>query len=91
MKIRELMEALSHLNPELEIRIPDTFWQNEGWGEATEDFDRLNPIVYTFTVDEENGCIILNDRDLVEDEWEDCIGDLEMGFDPYEGGYTYDC
>ena len=44
MKIRELMEALSHLNPDLEVRIPDTFWQSEGWGEAAEDFDRLNPL-----------------------------------------------
>jgi len=91
MKIRELMEALSKLNPELEVRIPDTFWHSEGWGENAEDFDCLNPVVYTFTVDEENNCVILNDRNLVEDEWTDCIDDLEMGFDPYEGCYTYDC
>lgn len=26
-----------------------------------------------------------------EDEWDDDDPDLEVGFDPYEGGYTWDC
>ena len=31
MTVRELIEALSVLNPDLEVRIEDTYTRNEGW------------------------------------------------------------
>ena len=32
-----------------------------------------------------------DDPDEEEYEYSDSDDDLEMGFDPYEGGYTWDC
>ena len=37
----------------------------------------------------ERGLSCENIYEIDEDEWDDC--DNEMGFDPYEGCYTFDC
>ena len=65
-----------------------------------------NPITITIAVLEEQGkidlaeqlyneCLALGCDEDGEDPWdedEECLnGDEEMGFDPYEGCYTYDC
>lgn len=42
-------------------------------------------------VDGETGEIITSSDEYYDDELDDYEADLECGFDPYEGGYTYDC
>lgn len=37
MKAKELMEMLAKLDPEMEIRFRDTYWENEGYGERADD------------------------------------------------------
>lgn len=37
MKVKELMELLSKLDPDMEIRFRDTYWESEGYGSRAED------------------------------------------------------
>lgn len=37
MKVRELMELLSTMDENMEVRFLDTFWESEGWGEHAHD------------------------------------------------------
>lgn len=37
MKVKELMEMLAKLDPDMEIRFRDTYWENEGYGSQADD------------------------------------------------------
>lgn len=37
MTAKELIEMLTKLDPETEIRFRDTYWENEGYGERADD------------------------------------------------------
>ena len=42
-------------------------------------------------VDGETGEVITSSDEYYNDELDDYEADVECGFDPYEGCYTYDC
>lgn len=46
----------------------------------------LHTLLLLAEVEEEE---FLDEED--EEDWDEEPADLEMGFDPYEGGYTWDC
>lgn len=37
MKVKELMEMLAKLDPDMEIRFRDTYWESEGYGSRADD------------------------------------------------------
>lgn len=55
MKIRELIEMLSKMDQEMEVRVTDTFWMEEGYGEHAHDPAYLTTPLGTVVEDEVNG------------------------------------
>ena len=45
MTIKELMARLAELDENLVVRVPDTYWQGEGYGEHWQDLDWQMPMV----------------------------------------------
>ena len=45
MTVREMMAALAQMDPDMEVRMPDTYWESEGYGEHADDVDYLMPRV----------------------------------------------
>ena len=44
-----------------------------------------------FEEDEERDFFLEEEEEFEEEEFDDDSWDLEVGFDPYEGCYSYDC
>ena len=76
MTVRELMEALSKMNPDALVRIPDTYWMNEGYGPHADDPELLWPKVTE--VYEKGGAVRLEADEEDEDGWDE---DEEEGWD----------
>ena len=55
MKVKELMEMLAKLDPEMEIRYRDTYWENEGYGDRADDLNYLTCKVVAVHLKEMNG------------------------------------
>ena len=55
MKVKELMEMLAKLDPEMEIRFRDTYWESEGYGERADDPNYLTRKVVAVHLKEMNG------------------------------------
>ncbi len=65
MTVRELIASLLKLPQDSIVRIPDTFWQNEGYGPHYNDFELLWPRVTD--VQDCNGYVVLNADD---EDWD---------------------
>jgi hypothetical protein len=74
MTVREMMAALAQMDPDAVVRMPDTYWESEGYGPHADDLEYLMPrvggvaaregFVEVFAADGE-------DEDEDEEDWDD--------------------
>lgn len=58
MTVRELMEILADCPADAVVRMPDTYWANEGYGSRANDFDSLFPEVTEVAMNASNEVIL---------------------------------
>jgi len=75
MTVRELMEMLGKCDMDMVVRMPDTYWQSEGYGSHADDVEYFMPRVGGVYVSKEGYVEIFavdpDEEDEDEDEEED--------------------
>ena len=61
MTVRELMAKLAQMDPDMEVRVTDTYWENEGYYEhdvtERQEWEDAHPLIGSPEVEE--GCVLL--------------------------------
>lgn len=61
MKVKELIEKLSKMDPEMEVRVTDTYWESEGYYETEvserKQWEDEHPTIEYLTIEE--GSVLL--------------------------------
>ena len=61
MTVRELMAELSRMDPDMEVRVTDTYWESEGYYDKEvsdrQEWEDEHPLVTSPVVEE--GCVLL--------------------------------
>ena len=73
MTVREMMAALAQMDPDMEVRMPDTYWESEGYGEHADDVEYLMPRVGGVCVSEDGFVEVYaaDSEDEDEEDWEE--------------------
>ena len=66
MTVKELMARLAELDSDLVVRVADTWWQGEGYGEDWHDLDGVMPTMDVVVVHADKGYVSL----VSEEDWD---------------------